>query len=127
MSRSYKKEPYYSCKVGSFKEWKQITNRKFRSRSKQILEKCEDWENLILPHKYEIWDIWDSPKDGMMWRQKVPYINQCEVDIYQARNSWYSSFSGYFERRYKPTNEHLKDCNCYSNKRNSSYWRMMRK
>lgn len=121
MSRSYKKNPYYSCDARTFKEWKQTINQAYRTACKQLINTTEDWDAFILPPHRDSRDRWNYPKEDRRRRQSVPAINQCEVDVHEWRHSPYSFYL-------KRLNEdgHLEWCNCYTNKR-SKYWKMMRK
>ena len=139
MSRSYKKEPYYSCNAGSFKSWKQIVNSTYRSRCKQRIYNCKDWDELLLPIIDECGNFWNSPKDGSTRRHEKPALNQCELDLEERIKRVYRVYRWYgdekpLEHLEKIIKEYKKDyihggdyCNCYSNKRNSWYWKMIRK
>ena len=123
MSRSFKKEPYYSCIPGSFKSWKQAENTTYRAKCKQALIKCDNWDEFLLPKPKR--NIFWSPKDccWMGRRQKKPLINECEIDAQESKTDGWIWEIDHFK-----LNEagHHKYCECYTNKR-SSYWKMMRK
>jgi hypothetical protein len=123
MSRSRKKEPYYSCKPGSFKAWKKEINGEHRARCRQALRTCEDWDTLLMPDRNKKYTLWDSPKDGCSWRNEKPQKDECLRQL--------AGWMGYpwsYKRMLKEIEEtgHLKRCNCIDNK-NGTYWKVLRK
>lgn len=126
MARSRKRQPFYSCRVGSLKSWKQVTNRAFRSRCRQIINTCLDWDELVIPLINEVDTIWSSPKDSYKcYRgQKKPYEDEC----FRHQQKWYCW--GWSKDRwtemFKAKNGHKKNCECLSNK-NNYYWKAFRK
>lgn len=126
MSRSYKKNVFgnwYS--YHSMKEWRTEQNRKLRHGAKQIINTCEDWNELHVPVLKEVSNIYDSPRDGRTWPWKVPLLNQCAVDIHDYLYTRYTEDR--LNRHFEIKDNHFKDCRCYSNKRHSSYWKIKRK
>jgi hypothetical protein len=123
MSKSYKKNPFFSCRVGSFKSWKQEINRTYRTKCKQLINNCKDWDNLIIPIIDEVGNFYNSPKDCYGRYQEKPFENQCLIDEYERLICWEYHFKWRYTLNKK---RHHKYCNCYGNKR-GWYWKMMRK
>jgi len=64
MSRSRKKVSISTINAGSMKWWRRSVNKILRSRSKQLLRTCRDYDALIMPVIDEAGTLWDSPRDG---------------------------------------------------------------
>jgi hypothetical protein len=68
MSRSRKKTPVHGITTAaSEKEDKRDANRKFRRKTKQQVDKCED----NLSELREISNIWSFGKDGKVYRDDL--------------------------------------------------------
>ena len=85
MSRSKRKTFEYSITCAGFnrgiKKDKIRNNQNLRSKTKQILRICEDYDNLILPEKLEdVMERWDYRDDGR-WRCNLE-------DIFEFKNPW---------------------------------------
>lgn len=124
MSRSYRKHAFdsYVCySRRSMKEWRSGENRKLRRRSKQLIDSCIDFDNLILPVLNNFDTLWGSPQDGRKHYIKTPYLNDCEVRAY--RDITELGYDLDRLRRWHGFNgEHFRYCRCYNNKR-SYYWK----
>lgn len=64
MSNSYRKTPVIGNCSHSDKPGKVIANRTLRTRVRQTLRTCTDYDGLILPLLREVSNVWDFPKDG---------------------------------------------------------------
>jgi hypothetical protein len=54
MSRSFKKRPFQAiCGGGSAKHDKQLAARGMRRRQNQALRTADDFEDFLIPHRYE--------------------------------------------------------------------------
>jgi hypothetical protein len=62
MSRSFKKSPVVSPSSSKFFNSK--ANRRMRCRVHVVLHTLKNIDSVVLPVKYEMSDIYDSPKDG---------------------------------------------------------------
>ena len=135
MSRSYRKNVFASfVSGGGMKAWRSQENRRLRHNAKQIINTCEDWDNLIIPILNDYDTLWGSPNDGRKKPWSKPYLNQCEVDLekwIRWSYRWYAHNPEVVERRIREYKEKYihgsKYCYCYDNKRNSWYWKLKRK
>ena len=119
------------------KLWKRGANKKLRSKSKQVLKTKQDWDNLLLPHRDEVDNSYNSPMDGRPYlvRHK-PDNDECFRDW--SRNGGYrwhmdrktkewkyiklsELVDGHFEKY-----ENSERCDCICNK-NGHYWKAFRK
>jgi hypothetical protein len=64
MSRSYRHTPILGHGGGSEKQDKRIYNRRLRSRVRQMLHSCADFDAVLLPKVREVSELWDMSKDG---------------------------------------------------------------
>ena len=68
MAHSYRHTPIFgNTTARSEKEDKRTANRTERSRVRQMIHSCDDFEALVLPHKREVSDVWGFAKDGKHW------------------------------------------------------------
>jgi hypothetical protein len=113
------------------KQWRTRENRRLRHNAKQIINICENYDNLIIPVLNDYDTLWGSPQDGRKRYIPKPALNQCELDLQRYLISsfrWYGTISE--ERLDKLVNSFRhggRDCECYSNKRHCSYWKIKRK
>jgi hypothetical protein len=64
MSRSKKKTPVQgTCSASSQKRWKVQNHRTERAMARKVMEHA-DPDELVLPKKQEVSNIWDGPYDG---------------------------------------------------------------
>lgn len=139
MSRSRHRYPVQAfCSSGTMKLWKRGANKKLRTRAKQALALCEDWDKLLIPHRNEVDNIWNSAKDGKY------YVNWHKPDDDECLREW-AMHEGlmWSWRLYRwvkvdtlDENNHIigrhrknwtySECSCISNK-NCWYWRSFRK
>lgn len=64
MSRSYRQTMVYGHGGGSEKQDKRLYNRALRSRTRQTLHTCDDFEAVILPVVLDVSNVWSMAKDG---------------------------------------------------------------
>ena len=129
MSRSYRKNVYASIFGSrSMKAWRTQENRRLRHNAKQLINICNDYDNLIIPVLNDYDTLWGSPQDGTKHLVKKPLLNQCERDSekWRMQVNRYSWGGGRHELNKEG---HLKNysCSCYSNKRSAYYWCVKRK
>ena len=118
MSDSYKKNAYHSY-VKS-KEDKQIHSRRIRHRLKQYINTRTDWDDFLLPKIYP--DDWWWNDFYCNCPYNIPAINECQVKA-QKYNLWREDYAEYYREF---DGEHMKGCNCYTNKR-GRWWKAKRK
>lgn len=131
------------------KLWKRGANKKLRSKAKQLLHHIQDWDDLIIPHRDEVDNRWNSPMDGRIHIEwKKPDNDTCirEWSKY-AGERWrrkykeHPVYSGVaypdgWERVELPelvdghyplqAKKYREECHCIRNK-NSWYWQSFRK
>lgn len=132
MSRSYRKNVFGSwVNSRSMKEWRTQENRRLRHNAKQLINTCEDWDNLIIPILNDYETLWGSPQDGRKRPWGVPLMNQCEWDSHKWKHSYTRYWAAERLEEYYGLDDsgHFKnkECQCYHNKRNAYYWRLKRK
>lgn len=128
MSRSYYKNSFSSMVCHSrraMKAWRSQENRRLRHSAKQLINSCEDYDNLIIPVLNDFDTMWGSPIDGRKFYVKKPLLNQCEADRHKLKHGWSSRWFGKKEKDFD--GQHYKKCTCYSNKRGAWYWKTRRK
>ena len=101
MSRS-RRLPY-SAITGhsSAKQDKVQARRGVRSAERQAIRSCQDWEELMLPHKYECnWnDTWSWHRDGSQSLQKLDH---------QDFNPFYLTAYSFYESLEELMDQHCK-------------------
>lgn len=132
------------------KFWKRGANKKLRSKSKQLLNQFQEWDNFILPHRDEVDNRWNSPMDGRVHIEWIkPDNDNCIRDWskhgeerwthkWVPHNCNERQYTNHWERiempklvnrHYKPVfrkNRWIIGCDCLCNK-NSWYWKSFRK
>jgi hypothetical protein len=106
------------------KLWKRGANKKLRSKAKQILHTQEDWDTLLIPHRDEVDNRWNSPMDGrpyIIWCK--PDDRECYRDAMRRPDLYTLNEDGHFDMTGKY--RHL-CCDCIINKK-SWYWKSFRK
>ena len=64
MSKSYRHSPVYGHGGGSEKQDKRLYNRALRSRTRQDLRTCDDFDDVVLPEVCDVSNPWSMAKDG---------------------------------------------------------------
>jgi hypothetical protein len=72
MSRSYRKPYYHVCGYSAHDD-KRIANKAVRRKHKEVIRKTIDFEDLVIPNRYECThnDIWSWTRDG-----KAHYVSR---------------------------------------------------
>lgn len=122
MSKSFKKHAFHS--YDGHKKDKQLRNRINRSRLKQYINTCVDWDSFLLPDERSLDDPWADFDFYCSCPYTIPALNQCQLEA-QRYDTWRENYA---ERYWKFDGEHLgrDSCNCYTNKR-SRWWKAKRK
>lgn len=71
MSRSYRHSPFTGICSHSDKPGKTLANQRLRSRQRDAIKGCRDFENLIVPLLREVSNVYSFPKDGKMRIKKT--------------------------------------------------------
>jgi hypothetical protein len=100
MSRSYRR-PYMAITGNpSAKYDKRVAARGWRHVQKQALHNATDFEDLIMPARYEAPhnDVWSWSRDGKQRWQKVPLVSE-EYSSWMRYSYQHESFVDYWIRQ----------------------------
>ena len=68
MSRSFKKTPICGITTSESEAAdKKLWHARFRTRAKQNLNTCDDFDSLVDIHFREVSNVWSMAKDGRQW------------------------------------------------------------
>ena len=79
MSRSYRKTPIMGMTTAHTEAWdKQDWHSRFRSNTKQNINKCQDFDNFVDVNFREVSNVWNMAKDGRQRMDVVahPYLKK---------------------------------------------------
>jgi hypothetical protein len=87
MSHSYRKTMVHGHTTsGSEKEDKRIYNRALRSRVRQDLRTCDDFEALVLPEVCDVSNPWSMAKDGKTYSTWLARYRNTLEKVHRTRD-----------------------------------------
>jgi hypothetical protein len=87
MSHSYRKTMVHGHTTsGSEKDDKRIYNRALRSRVRQNLRTCDDFEALVLPEVSDVSNPWSMAKDGKTYSKWLEGYRNTLVKVHRTRD-----------------------------------------
>jgi hypothetical protein len=86
MSRSYRHTPVRGNGGSTEKQDKRIYNRRLRTRVRQMLHVCDDFDGIVLPEVRDVSNPWDMSKDGKHYAERLARFIRTLVKTTRVRD-----------------------------------------